>query len=177
MHEWRHCVAWPARVTKVHSSQSSGKDFQNSGPKRSEKYSPLVEDFSVKETAEYQSQWEAFNSAKHARSLPGKKLSKAAWKLCCRKVCRLRGKSTNADEWQRLNTFSCSLQLPTESDNSPNEINVSISVDVLILNASVYSSGLQLSFCDGFSKTLSWFKPGINEVGMKRVYLTRDGLA
>ena len=109
MHERRHCVAWPARVIKVHSSQSSGKDFQNSGPKQSEKYSLLVEDFSEKETAEYQSQWEAFNSAKHARSLPGKKLSKAAWKLCCRKVCGRRGKSTNADEWQRLNTFSCSL--------------------------------------------------------------------
>ena len=102
---WRDPRAW----SKFIAVSRAGKDFQNSGPKQSEKYSALVEDFSEKETAEYQSQWEAFNSAKHARSLPGKKLSKAAWKLCCRKVCRRRGKSTNADEWQRLNTFSCSL--------------------------------------------------------------------
>ena len=47
------------------------------------------------------------------------------------------------------------FQLWEESDNSPNEIKASVSVDVLILNASVYSSGLQLSFCDRFSKTLS----------------------
>ena len=69
MHERRHCVAWPARVIKVHSSQSCRQRFS----KQSEKYSALVEDFSEKETAEYQSQWEAFNSAKHARSLPEKK--------------------------------------------------------------------------------------------------------
>ena len=112
MHEWRHCVAWPARVIKVHRRQSSGKDFQNSGPKQSEKYSLLVEDFSEKETAQYQSQWEAFNSAKHARSLPGKKLSKAAWKLCCRKVCRRRGKSTNADEWQNMVRTSVTHSAP-----------------------------------------------------------------
>ena len=42
-------------------------------PKQSEKYSALVEYFNEKETASFQSQWEAFNSAKHARSLPEKK--------------------------------------------------------------------------------------------------------
>ena len=103
---WHDSRAW----SKFIAVSRGGKDFQNSGLKQSEKYSALVEDFNEKETAEYQSQWEAFNSAKHARSLPGKKkLSKAVWKLCCRKVYRRRGKSTNADEWQRLNTFSCSL--------------------------------------------------------------------
>ena len=102
---WRDPRAW----SKFIAVSRAGKDFQNSWPKQSEKYSALVEDFSEKETVEYQSQWETFNSAKHARSLPGKKLSKAAWKLCCGKVCGRHGKSTNADEWQRLNTFSCSL--------------------------------------------------------------------
>ena len=102
---WRDPRAW----SKFIAVSRASKDFQNSGPKQSEKYSALVEDFSEKETAEYQSQWETFNSAKHARSLLGKKLSKAAWKLFCGKVCGRYGKSTNADEWQRLNTFSCSL--------------------------------------------------------------------
>ena len=105
---WRDPRAW----SKFIAVSRAGKDFQNSGPKQSEKYSALVEDFSENETAEYQSQWEAFNSAKHARSLPGKKLSKAAWKLCCRKVCRRRGKSTNADEWQNMVRTSVTHSAP-----------------------------------------------------------------
>ena len=35
----------------------------------------------------------------------------------------------------------------TELDNFPNEIKVSFSVDILILNPSVHSSVLQFSFC------------------------------
>ena len=52
------------------------KIFKTPSLNKAKKYSALVEDFSEKETAEYQSQWEAFNSAKHARSLPGKNYQK-----------------------------------------------------------------------------------------------------
>ena len=55
----------------------SAKDFQNFGQKQNEKYSALVEDFNENQAAEYQSETEAFNSAKHARSLAGKNY----WKL------------------------------------------------------------------------------------------------
>ena len=69
---WRDSRMW----SKFIALSRGGKDFQNSVLKQSEKYSALVEDFNEKETAEYQSQWEAFNSAKHARSLPGKNYQK-----------------------------------------------------------------------------------------------------
>ena len=69
---WRDPRAW----SKFIAVSRAGKDFQNSGPKQSEKYSALFEDFSEKETAEYQSQWEPFNSAKHAKSLPAKNYQK-----------------------------------------------------------------------------------------------------
>ena len=69
---WRDPHAW----SKFIAVSRAGKDFQNSGPKQSEKYSALFEDFSEKETAEYQSQWEPFNSAKHAKSLPAKNYQK-----------------------------------------------------------------------------------------------------
>ena len=75
---WRDSRAW----SKFIAVSRAGKDFQNSGPKQSEKYSALVEDFNEKETAEYQSQWEAFNSAKHARSLPGKKKLSKLFESC-----------------------------------------------------------------------------------------------
>ena len=71
MHEWRHCVAWFARVIKV-QSVCAGKDFLNSGQNKTKSCSALVEDFNDKKAAEYQSERKAFNSAKHARSLPGK---------------------------------------------------------------------------------------------------------
>ena len=66
-----------SRVIKVHPAILAGKDFQNSGWKENEKYPALVEVFNQKQAAEYLKQWEAFTSAEHARSLPGKNY----WKL------------------------------------------------------------------------------------------------
>ena len=74
MHEWRHCVAWLARVIKVESVLPAKifKTPADSGPNENEKCSALVEDFDYeKHAADYQSEWKAFNAAKHARSLPG----------------------------------------------------------------------------------------------------------
>ena len=68
------------------------------------------------QAAEYLTQWEAFISAKHARSFRGKKLSKAAWKLCCQKFSDAVENSWMAAVEQ--------LQL-AELDNFHNEIRVS----------------------------------------------------
>ena len=62
-------------VTRARDQSSvslAGKDFQNSRPQQNEKCSALVEDFNYeKQATKYQSEGKAFNSAKHARSLPG----------------------------------------------------------------------------------------------------------
>ena len=104
-HEWRHCVAWLARVIKVHPVILSGKDFQNSGRKENEKYPALVEVFNEKQAAEYLTQWEAFTSAKHARSLPGKKKNYRKLLESC--VVESFPTPRKIHEWPRLNT--CSL--------------------------------------------------------------------
>ena len=60
------------RARDQSSVSSRRQRFSKLGPKQNEKCSALEEDFNDKQAAEYQSERKAFNSAKHARSLPGK---------------------------------------------------------------------------------------------------------
>ena len=64
-------TAWHDSCVCSKFSQSCRQIFSKLGPKQNEKCSALVEDFNEKQAAEYQSEWKAFNSAKHAKSLPG----------------------------------------------------------------------------------------------------------
>ena len=96
-------------------------DFQNFGGKENEKYPALVEVFNEKRAAEYLTQWEAFTSAKHARSLPGKNYRKLLESCVVESFpIQRREKFMNDHELPRLNT----LQL-AELDNFHNEIKVS----------------------------------------------------
>ena len=100
---WRDSRSW-SKFTAV-SPSLAGKDFQNFGPKQNENYSALVEDFNEKQAAEYHSQWEAFNSAKYARSPPEKK----HLKLFKSRVIEKFADAAENDEWRRQNTFIWTL--------------------------------------------------------------------
>ena len=70
-----YVTAWRGSRKCSKFSQSFYRQrFSKPGRDENEKYPALVEVFSLKQAAEYFTKWEAFTSAKHARSLPGKNI-------------------------------------------------------------------------------------------------------